>query len=63
MGPVSYEAEEVSLLTDTQRSLLADLTVLGILVAEGRTAELAAPFVERELRSLMLQRLAMEVAV
>ena len=63
VGPVSYSDEEVSLLTDDQRALLTDLTSLGILVAEGRTSELAEPFVERELRSLMLQRLAMEVAV
>lgn len=63
VGPVSYADEDVGLLTDDQRSLLTELTILGILVAEGRTDELAQPFVERELRSLMLQRLAMEVAV
>lgn len=63
VGPVSYDKDEVRLLTDAQRSLLTDLTILGILVAEGRATELAEPFVERELRSLMLQRLAMEVAV
>ena len=63
VGPVAYDEDDVRLLTDPQRALLTDLTGFGVLVAEGRTAELAAPFVERELRSLMLQRLAMEVAV
>lgn len=63
VGPVGYTHEEVSLLTSEQRDRLADLTALGLLVAEERTGELVEPFVERELRSLMLQRLAMEVAV
>lgn len=63
VGPVSYAEDELELLTADQRDLLADLTALGVVVAEGRAAELAEPFIEREQRSLMLQRLAMEVAV
>lgn len=62
-GPIGYSEEEVGLLNDAQRSLLADLTALGLVVADGRADALAAPFVEREMRSLMLQRLAMEEAV
>lgn len=60
---MAYSADDVQLLTADQRALLADITALGVVVSQGRTAELAAPFIERELRSLMLQRLAMEVAV
>ncbi|HUG41117.1 MAG TPA: peptidylprolyl isomerase [Longimicrobiales bacterium] len=62
VGPVAYSADEVSLLSEIQLALLADITALGVVVAAARTDEVAAPFVERELRSLMLQRLAMEVA-
>ncbi len=63
VGPIGYSEEEVGLLDDAQRSLLADLTALGLVVADGRGEALAAPFVEREMRSLMLQRLALEEAV
>ena len=63
VGPVSFSEDQVELLGEAQRESLADLAALGVLVADGRTDELVTPFVERELRSLMLQRLAMDVAV
>lgn len=63
VGSVAYAADEVSLLSAEQRARLADLTAFGLLAAGERLPELAAPFVEREIRSLMLQRLAMAVAV
>lgn len=63
VGPVGYSEDEVDLLDAEQRALLADLTALGLVMADGRTEALATPFVEREMRSLMLQRLAMEEAV
>ena len=63
VGRVGYSAEELGVLGATQRRTLADLTAFGLTVADQRLDEVARPFVERELRSLVLQRLAMEVAV
>ena len=63
VGPVSYTAEELGALGPSQRQTLAELTALGLVIAEGRADELVTPFVERELRSIVLQKLAMEMAV
>jgi Fe2+ transport system protein FeoA len=63
VGSVEYSAEDLGVLGAGQRRTLADLTAFGQVVAEGRLDELVAPYVERELRSLVLQRAAMELAV
>lgn len=63
VGRVGYTQEDLGALGGAQRELLADLTAFGLVVADGRVDSLIDPFVERELRSLILQRLAMEVAV
>ncbi|HSH44985.1 MAG TPA: peptidylprolyl isomerase [Longimicrobiales bacterium] len=63
VGPVGYSQADLSLMNDEQRGLLVDLTAFGLAVAEERQDSLAAPFVRREVRSLALQRLAVETAV
>ena len=63
VGEVSFQAEELGVLGADQQRRLADLAAFGQVVARERVDELIAPFVERETRSLLLQRLAMEVAV
>lgn len=63
VGPVSYTVEDLGALGPTQQRTLAELTAFGLAVAEGRTDELIEPYVDRELRSIVLQKLAMEMAV
>lgn len=63
VGPVGYSTEELGALGDEQRSTLADLTAFGLAVAESRTDELLEPVVTRELRSIVLRKLALEMAV
>jgi hypothetical protein len=63
VGRVGFTAEDLGVLGESQRRTLADLAAFGLAVADGRLAELAEPFVARELRSVVLQRLAMEVAI
>lgn len=62
VGPVGYTTEELGALGAAQREMLADLTAFGLAVAEGRTDTLVAPEIERDLRSIVLQRLALELA-
>ena len=63
VGRVGYSASEIALLGPEERADLIDLTAFGLAVSAGDVDSLIEPFVQRELRSLMLQRLAMEVAV
>lgn len=63
VGRIGYTADELGVIGPTQTRTLADLTAFGLAVADDRLDEVAHPFVERELRSLVLQRLAMEVAI
>jgi hypothetical protein len=62
VGPVGYTEEELGGLADAQRELLVDITAFGLVVADGRVDSLIAPHVRRDLRSIVLQRLAMELA-
>lgn len=63
VGRIGFTEEELGAMGASQRRTLADLTAFGMAVADGRTAELIDPFVERDIRSLMLQRAAMEMAL
>ncbi len=62
VGPVGFRAEEVADLTADQQATLAQITGLGLAVAEGRVAELVEPRIQGDLRSIVLQRVAMEIA-
>lgn len=61
VGRIGYSADEVAGLDDSSRSLLVDLTAFGLAVADRRLGEVAEPFVERDLRSIVLQRAALEI--
>lgn len=62
VGPLGFSAADLGVLGPDQQEELADLAAFGLVVAEGRTDSLIQPRVERDLRSLVLQRLAMELA-
>ena len=63
VGPIGYQAEELAGLEAEQRTALARLTAFGLVVAEGRVDALVEPKVRADLRSIILQRVAMEIAV
>jgi len=62
VGPAGFTALELGALGESQQRTLADLTAFGLAVAQERTDSLLAPHVDRDLRSLVVQRLAMELA-
>lgn len=61
VGRIRYAAPEVDHLAAEQQQFLADLTALGLATADRRLGEVAEPFVAREIRSLVLQRTALEL--
>lgn len=63
VGPVGYGAEEISGLSASQRTLLTHLTAFGLAVAETRVEEILAPRIQGDLQSIVLQQVAMEIAV
>lgn len=63
VGPVDYAAEEVGVLGPSQRTTLAWITAFGLAVAEDSVQALIAPKIRADLRSIVLQRVAMEIAV
>lgn len=63
VGPVAYTASELGGLGPSQRMTLAHLTAFGLAIADGRTEALTEPGVRADLRSIVLQRMAMEIAV
>lgn len=62
VGPVGFTEEELGVLGAAEQRTLADLTALGLAVAEQRVDSVIQPHLERDLRSLVHQRLAMELA-
>lgn len=58
-----FTAAELGMLDQAQQSRLANLTAFGLAVAQGRTATVTEPYVKRDVRALLLQKLATEVAV
>ncbi len=63
VGPTGYSKQQLAALGPSQIALLADLTAFGLAVSQGRIDEVARPFAEKERRSLLLQKLATEVAL
>lgn len=63
VGPIGFSDEDLGVLGSAQQESLIDLTAFGLAVAEGRIDTLVRPHVERDLRSIIVQRLAMELAV
>jgi hypothetical protein len=61
VGRIGYSAEELGALGVEQRRELAVLTAFGLATADRRLRAVADPFVRRDLRSLMLQRGALEI--
>jgi peptidyl-prolyl cis-trans isomerase NIMA-interacting 1 len=61
VGRIGYTASEVGQLDGAQTRFLADVTALGLATADRVLDELAAPFIDREIRSLVLQRTALEI--
>ena len=63
VGPVEYTALDLGALGPSQRADLINITAFGLGIANGRVDEMTEPLVQRDLRSILLQRLAMEMAV
>lgn len=63
VGRVGYSAEELGALGPSQRRSLVQLTAFGLAVAGERVPALIEPYVRADLRSIILQRMAMELAV
>jgi hypothetical protein len=61
VGRIGYSGTELEGLTANQHELLVDLTAFGAATADRRLDEVARPFVGRDLRSLLLQRAALEI--
>ncbi len=61
VGRIGYATEEIAPLSQDQRDRLAVLTAFGLAVADDRLADVVAPYVERDMRSLLLQRGALEL--
>lgn len=61
VGRVGFGAEDIRGLDAAQRAVLVDATAFGLAVADRRLGEVAGPFVRRDLRSLVLQRTALEL--
>lgn len=59
---IAYTAQELGALSSEQRERLGDLVAFGLIVARGELERLAEPYVAREHQSILLQRLATEVA-
>lgn len=60
---MGYTQEELGVLSPSQQSALAQITAFGLAIADRRVRELIAPHVQADLRSIVLQRVAMEVAI
>lgn len=62
VGPLQFSQTDLGALGRAQQETLADLAALGLAVSEGRIDRLIRPHLERDLRSIVLQQLAMELA-
>jgi hypothetical protein len=61
VGRIEFAEADLGALGPAQREQLADLTAFGLAVADRRLPEVIEPFVRRDLRSLLLQRAALEI--
>lgn len=62
VGPAGFSAEQLAPLSPDALDVLPRLTAFGLAVAEGTIDDVIAPHVQRDLRSLRIQRLALELA-
>jgi hypothetical protein len=58
---IGYTEDDLGALGALQTRQLATLTAFGLATADGRLGDVAAPFVARDIRFLLLQRAALEV--
>jgi len=63
VGPVSYTEDQLLGLSETRRETLADLTALGLAVADSTTDRLGAPRVEAWTEDRLLEILAAELTL
>jgi hypothetical protein len=61
VGRIGFAEADLGALGPGQREQLADLAAFGLAVADRRLPEVIEPFVRRDLRSLLLQRAALEI--
>lgn len=61
VGRIGYSETELVGLGEDQQEMLVDVTALGVATVDGNLDQLARPFVRRDLRSLLLQRAALEI--
>lgn len=63
VGSIRFSQDELGALGPGQQEALATLTALAEATADRRLNDVAAPYVDRDVRSILLQRLSMEMAV
>lgn len=63
VGPVGYDQAEIATLGPDGRTTLAQITAFGLAVAADSVDALIRPKIRADLRSIVLQRVAMELAV
>jgi hypothetical protein len=61
VGRIAYSEAELAGIDRDRREAIADLTAFGLAAADRRLAEVVAPFVQRDIRSILLQRAALEL--
>src|SRR5690625_1740686 len=62
VGEVAYSELDLELLSPQQQERLIDLTAFGLAIARGEVERAGEPMIEREERTLLLQKLMAEVA-
>ena len=62
VGEVGYSELDIELLSPQQEDRLIDLTAFGLAVARGEIERAGEPMIEREERTLLLQKLMAEIA-
>jgi len=63
VGPVSYSEEQLLGLTEARRRALADLTALGLSIADSTTSDLGRPLVDGWTEDRLLEILAAELVL
>lgn len=62
VGPVAFSTQDLAGLAPEQQTELMELTAFGLAVGQEKTDALIASEIERDLRSIVLQQMAMELA-
>jgi hypothetical protein len=61
VGPAAFSGDDVAALDSAARNVLPRLTAFGLATAQGTIRDVIDPHVQRDVRSLTIQRLALEV--